>query len=230
MPAKVIVVDNNSTDDSAVIAKSYPFVTLLQEAQQGIVFARNKGFNYATSDVIGRIDADVVLPPMWVEYITDFYARNAHHASAWTGSGTFYNVTLPRLVHTTYALLAFDLNKVLVGEPTLWGSNMALLRSHWQQVRKEVCTDTNLHEDLDLTLHLQEHGIHTVYDNSLKVQARLREADDNPKELWNYLQWWPNTLRKHRKGGWLACWALTVIPLFMATYFLKVLKKLRRRP
>jgi glycosyltransferase involved in cell wall biosynthesis len=66
-PDEVIVVDNNSTDKTCDIAKSYPFVKLAREKKQGVLSARTKGFNLAKSDFIGRIDADTVLPPTWIK-------------------------------------------------------------------------------------------------------------------------------------------------------------------
>src|SRR5688500_17107775 len=64
-PFEVIVVDNNSTDTTAEIAASYPFVRLVYESRQGVVHARNTGFNLAQGDIIARIDADTVIESGW---------------------------------------------------------------------------------------------------------------------------------------------------------------------
>ena len=96
VPDEVIVVDNNSTDRTVEIANSYPFVTIMNESTQGIVFARNRGFNATTTDIIGRIDADSVLPIDWVTRVKAYYAEPEHFASyAYTGGGFFYNKPLP---------------------------------------------------------------------------------------------------------------------------------------
>src|SRR5581483_7315847 len=68
-PDEVIVVDNNSSDKTPQIAASYPFVRLIKARKQGVLFARNKGFDAAKSDIIGRIDADSLLPSRWVEIV-----------------------------------------------------------------------------------------------------------------------------------------------------------------
>src|SRR5215218_5513436 len=65
VPYEVIVVDNNSTDDTIAVAKSFNFVKLLRESRQGVVHARNRGFDAARGQIIARIDADTVLPPGW---------------------------------------------------------------------------------------------------------------------------------------------------------------------
>jgi glycosyltransferase involved in cell wall biosynthesis len=43
-PYEVIVVDNNSLDDTRLVAKAYDFVTLISETKQGVVHARSTGF------------------------------------------------------------------------------------------------------------------------------------------------------------------------------------------
>ncbi|HEX7964030.1 MAG TPA: glycosyltransferase family A protein, partial [Candidatus Saccharimonadales bacterium] len=65
-PLEVVVVDNNSTDRTAEIARRYPFVRVVHEERQGIVFARGAGFDAARGDIIARIDADIVLPAGWI--------------------------------------------------------------------------------------------------------------------------------------------------------------------
>src|SRR5258708_13450803 len=62
-PIEVIVVDNNSTDKTADIAQSYNFVRLVSEKKQGRGHARNKGFDLAIGDNIGRVEFDTVLSP-----------------------------------------------------------------------------------------------------------------------------------------------------------------------
>src|SRR4051812_9489646 len=66
---EVIVVDNNSTDGSLAVAQTFPFVTVITERRQGIVHARDRGYNAARGDIIARIDADSLLPKDWLEHI-----------------------------------------------------------------------------------------------------------------------------------------------------------------
>src|SRR5688572_3020117 len=66
-PLEVIVVDNNSTDATAAIARSFPFVTLLSEKRQGPQPARDRGYNAAHGEIIGRLDADSIVALDWVE-------------------------------------------------------------------------------------------------------------------------------------------------------------------
>jgi glycosyltransferase involved in cell wall biosynthesis len=231
-PYEVIVVDNNSSDDTAAVAASYPFVKVVSETRQGRVFARSAGFDAASGDIIGRIDADIMLPATWVEHVQNFYANPGHQQTAWSGSGYFYNVRLPRLVSFAYGLMAFRFNKLLIGHYTLWGSNMALTRQQWQAVREDVCPRNDIHEDLDLAMHLNRRGYQITYDTTLKTSAEMRRVNNDRHELWHYLQWWPRTLRVHKSLVWPICWFFGAFLLYVATFILLFADRLAvvRRP
>lgn len=219
-PFEVIVVDNNSTDQTAHIADEYPFVRLVREAKQGRVHARSTGFDKARGDILGRIDADIILPQNWVEHIADFYADPMHQDTAWTGAGYFYNVRLPRLVSFGYALMAFRFTSLLIGHYTLWGSNMAITRRQWQRISKEVCYRLDVHEDLDLSLHIAQAGYTITYDASVVTNAELRRVHANRGELWHYLQWLPRTMRVHGIKSWWIAWFFEAFALYIAVYLL----------
>jgi glycosyltransferase involved in cell wall biosynthesis len=227
-PHQVIVVDNNSTDGTAAIARSFPFVTLVNEKQQGIVYARNTGFDAATGDIIGRIDADSIMPGHWVSHVQAYYAEPDRLSQAWTGSGIFYNVRLPRLMSWAYSLLAFRLNNLMTGYSTLWGSNMAITRQQWLAVRAVVHIRTDIHEDLDLALHIADAGYGITYDTQLKTQAELRRVLNDRHKLWDYTMWWPNTLRVHNKKSWILCWWISVTIVYPGVYCLAFLDTLAR--
>ncbi len=202
MPAEVIVVDNNSTDSSVAIAKRYPFVKVVHEKQQGIVFARDAGFNAAKSPIIGRIDADTLLPRDWVKRVQAFYADQNNADQALAGSCVFYNVRVPRIDHWITSQFVFRMNRLLVGHFILWGANMALPRHLWQAVREQTCTATDIHEDLDLAIHLHRTGFGITYKAGLKAGAKMRRVFGSPLALWANLMLWPRTLRRHHIWTW----------------------------
>jgi glycosyltransferase involved in cell wall biosynthesis len=207
------------------VAESYSFVRVVRAERQGIVFARDAGFNAATGDIIGRIDSDIMLPHDWVEHVQGFYANPANLNTAWSGAGYFYNVRLARLVSFAYGLLAFRLNKLLLGHYTLWGSNMAFPRAQWLDVRDDICDRVDIHEDLDLAIHLNQKKYDIVYDTTIKTHAELRRVHSDRHKLWDYLQWWPRTLRIHGKKAWVICWFFGTFLLYIATFILLFVDK-----
>ena len=64
---EVIVVDNNSTDQTFSIASSYPSIKLIQEKRQGRANARNGGIRAARGKFLVFCDSDCVPQPNWLE-------------------------------------------------------------------------------------------------------------------------------------------------------------------
>lgn len=216
-PFEVLVIDNNSTDRTAEIAGRYSFVKVVTEKKQGRVYARNAGFEAAGGDVLARIDADAVLPADWTARIAEYFDGAGAMETAWTGGAHFYNVRFPHVVSGIYDWFVFRFNWALAGHPTLWGSNTALPKGLWNEVRGDICLRNDIHEDLDLAIHLHRHGSRIVYDKHTKVLVQLRRARSNKQELWGYLQWWPRTLRVHGIKTWPICWLFGDVLLFAVT-------------
>ena len=66
---EVILVDDGSTDATAEIGRRYPFVRLIQTANQGLSAARNVGLHAATGEIVAYTDADVRVDPEWLAYL-----------------------------------------------------------------------------------------------------------------------------------------------------------------
>ncbi len=225
-PNEVIVVDNNSSDKTALIAREYKFVRVISEKRQGIFYARNAGFDAATSDIIGRIDADTILPLDWVGSILEFYDDPTHQDHAFTGGGYFYNVPLPLLSSWVLDQIAFRMNRLIMGHYILHGSNMALPKSLWVAIKDRVCERTDIHEDLDLAIHVHRQGFQVTYHPRVRVGIKMRRVFENPGERWGNLKLWPKTLKVHHLRGWVFGYAGAVL-LNALTPILYVINLLR---
>ena len=68
---KVLIVNNNSTDDTANILddliKQYKYLTVINETQQGLSFARNIGYRNSTTEWIIYLDDDAKVPINFIE-------------------------------------------------------------------------------------------------------------------------------------------------------------------
>lgn len=191
-PLQVVVVDNNSVDKTVQIATKYPFVTLLTESRQGIVFARNRAFNAAKADIIGRIDADTHLNPDWVHQTLDYLTKNPNVAAV-TGDCYFYDFPFYRFLHRIHKFMYYILQRWIAGTDILWGSNMAIRASAWHKVKNIVSTEPNMHEDIDLSLKLKSGKIRIRHVNKMKAEVSLRRGDLGIRSLNRYLSAWHHT-------------------------------------
>ena len=64
---EVILVDNNSTDASLRIARSFPQLIVLEEPVQSSYAARNRGVRRATGKILAFTDSDCEVSPTWLE-------------------------------------------------------------------------------------------------------------------------------------------------------------------
>jgi glycosyltransferase involved in cell wall biosynthesis len=180
-PDEIIAVDNNSTDGTALILQKYQMVRVVHEKKQGMIFARNAGFNAARSDIIARCDADTHIPPHWIKRITMNFQK--YPIDALTGPITFYDAPIQTsLLGRAY----LDLMKpMLRGKETLVGPNMALTQAMWHKVKNSVCLDdSRVHEDIDLAYHIYEAGGVVRRDDRLVVQTSSRRITKNPHSFF----------------------------------------------
>lgn len=192
MPLQVLVVDNNCTDDTILIAKKYSFVTVVKAKQQGIVFARNTGFNAVKADIIGRIDADTQLAPDWVSKTVSYFNANTDiaavsgptHIRDWRGKFVLY---------WGHRLVYYWSTWLFLGHRTLFGSNMAVLKSAWQNVAKNTCTQTRIHEDMDLSMHLKRQGYRIGFSDTMQATISPRRI----MRMWHYPLMWIRTKTDH---------------------------------
>lgn len=202
--AEIIVVDNKSTDATAAIVHALqvtypgaPIVYLQQFEQQGLIATRNFGLNHASGDVIGRIDADSVLEPAWVEEVQRIFSDP--EVAAATGPVIYYDMPLRRFGAIADDALRRALVKVTSEFHLLFGSNMALRASAWREIRDDACLDPDddLHEDVDLSIHLHEHDLKVTYSSDMVAGMSARRLDDSPAQFYNYVMRFERTYDKH---------------------------------
>ncbi len=189
------MVDNNSTDRTVEIVKGYPFVTLLREKKQGVTFARNTGFNAVKSDIIGRIDADTVLNKDWVAKVRELIGGKKYDAV--TGSCSIYDLPLSSGNYRVEHLFKNYLYKYQKDFPFLFGANMAIRRTAWEDVRGDLCSTKNIFEDSDLAIHLFQSGHSIHYEPKLRASMSARRYDDKPSSFLRYISLQQTTYLRH---------------------------------
>jgi glycosyltransferase involved in cell wall biosynthesis len=86
--AEIIIVDNNSTDETFEIASKYKITVLKEDEYQSSYAARNSGLNRASGEYIAFTDADCLPEPDWLKNgITEIMNQKADLAG---GQVKFY--------------------------------------------------------------------------------------------------------------------------------------------
>lgn len=184
-PHEIIVVNNNSKDKTAEIAKGYPAVTLLSEPKQGMIYARNTGMNHATGDILARIDADTILFPDWGKIVSDAFETAPPSLAAVTGPGTFYDISLSPFFSNFQRFFYFGIVRACIHMVPLWGSNMAIRRDVWHEIFPKLQLDgERVHEDIDITLALRPKYT-TQFISTLRPLISARRFKDAPS-LYEY--------------------------------------------
>ncbi len=198
-PYEVIVVDNNSTDNTVAVAGAYDFVSVLYEPRQGVVHARTRGFDAARGDIIARIDADSLLPADWVDSVQAVFADRT--VDAVSGVALYYNVVAAPLFNAIDLFFRRRLSWQLRDRVYLWGANMAIRRQAWQRVKPALCHRGGMHEDYDIAIHLQELGGKVTFDERLRASVSSRRIDVGYWDFVRYAMVCPRTYAKHNVKG-----------------------------
>jgi glycosyltransferase involved in cell wall biosynthesis len=153
-PYEVIVADNNSSDDTAVIARAMG-ATVVHEPHPGVCWARQQGTTAARGEIIVSTDADTTFEPGWLARIDAAFraepglvavAGPCRFAQApWWGRA--YAVLLFGFVHLVYRMTG----RVVYVTAT----NIAFRRDCWPGYDTRA---TQGGDELDLLRRLRDRG------------------------------------------------------------------------
>ncbi len=219
---EIIVVDNNSSDETLKIAARFPGVRVFSEDRQGVVHARNRGFDAATGDIIARIDADTRLPTNWSSQVENTFQNTS--IGAITGKVAYYDIAFAAALSRSDALLRHTVAYLLGPNMALQGANMALRQAVWQKVRGSVCSKSGLHEDFDLAIHTVERGYNVEYEPNLHAAVAFRQAASSWRSFASYYLHCPKTYLDHgiKRGYWLLPVALGMIAAYPLLHVLSM--------
>ncbi|PYE13119.1 glycosyl transferase family 2 [Williamsia limnetica] len=194
---EIIVVDNNSTDETADIVAGFyakiPQLRMIKETKRGVIAARNAGFDVAKGDIIGRLDADARAKPGWAAAVRTFFANADDSIGAGTGFFDQYDMPL-QFIHKKLLNIAFDQAQKNNGDvPSLFGANMAVRASTWKQIRPLLLEQNGIFDDLDITLCVKEIGQRNVYVPGMAISASGRRMLSDTKTYAKFTAYMPAT-------------------------------------
>ncbi|MEZ0353466.1 glycosyltransferase family 2 protein [Mycobacterium sp. pR1184] len=222
-PDEIIVVNNRSTDATASIVREYQAAAphldiqlLDQTVYQGAAPTRDYGFDHARCDVLGRIDADTVIPPDWVEKVRGYFEDADIDAAS--GPIAIYDLPLRTFLFWVDSTLRYHLHQHVKSERFLLGCNMAIRATAWKGVRLQTQLDPEvlLHEDIDLALTLFENNFRISYEPSMVAAISGRRVEDSPRDFYRYATRYTRTTKLH---GIKSPTAHTTIATLLVLYY-----------
>lgn len=193
---EIVVVDNASTDATALVARAAG-ARVVHEPMRGIWPAAAAGYDAATGDVIARLDADSIPPADWLLRI-EGRLDTSPEVDVLTGPGDFYgsSALVRALGKNAYICGYFWSIGLWLTHPPIFGSNFAMRRQVWLDTRGVVHRDrSDVHDDLDFSIHLDP-AVTVAYDRTLRVGISARPFD-SWSGLKRRLTWAIRTLRLH---------------------------------
>ncbi|MEK7109737.1 MAG: glycosyltransferase family 2 protein [Patescibacteria group bacterium] len=177
-PDEIIVVDNNCTDNTIELVKKYKDIKIIREAEQGMIPARNTGFNEAKNEIITKCDADSILPIDWVKNIKNNFSRD--FSLIGISMPIRFSDVPPLGQSTTLFYIYLLIPRLMIGAYPFLGPSYAIKKTIWNKVKNNICLDEKeVHEDIDLCLHVKKYG-KIFHDDRTIVASSARRIINNP--------------------------------------------------
>lgn len=168
-PYEIIVVDNNSTDDTALIARARGAI-VVREERQGVCWARQRGTELAAGEIIVSTDADTLYRSDWLSRIDREFRSDGTRIAV---AGPFRFIDAPWWGRTwTRGLFGYVrvVSRVVKRVPYIAAANVAFLKSAWPGYDTHA---TQGGDELDLLRNLQGRGtVAYVPDNAVFTSSR----------------------------------------------------------
>ncbi|HSX46376.1 MAG TPA: glycosyltransferase family 2 protein [Patescibacteria group bacterium] len=166
---EIIVVDNNSTDQTATISKSLG-ARVVDEPHPGVCWARQRGTAEAKGEIVISTDADTIFARDWLQRIEDSFNANPK-AVAIAGPCRFIGGPLWGVIYP-YFLFGFVSVTYKFTRRTIYVSatNLAFKKAAWTGYDTSL---TQGGDEVDMIRKLRKHGrVIFVNDNPTFTSAR----------------------------------------------------------
>ncbi|MEN9342020.1 MAG: hypothetical protein RIQ54_276 [Candidatus Parcubacteria bacterium] len=153
---EIIVVDNDSSDQTPSRAAQFPQVRVIHESRRGTNFARQAGASRARGSLIGFIDADNRIPSDWIIATTKLFTANPTLVLV-SGPYRFYDASLRhKRISTFYWHIAAVLARI-TGVMAV-GGNMVIKKDALDSIGGFDTSITFYGDDTDIARRLRRVG------------------------------------------------------------------------
>jgi glycosyltransferase involved in cell wall biosynthesis len=179
---EVLVVDNNSSDNTRQVAvgyvNKYSYFRMLFEPCQGLSHARNRGWMEAHGQYVAYIDDDAIAYPDWISSIVNFIGRHPDSGIFGGPYDVFYQLPKPDWFPPEYGSLQLGEQErpIKLGSEWISGSNMVIRKVLFYQhggfdARLGMTGGNAAYgEEVKLFISMHDKGIQIFYVPSIRVK------------------------------------------------------------
>lgn len=185
---EIIIVDNNSTDDTEAVAKEFAknnnSIVYLQEKNIGYSAPRNCGWNHALGNIIAYIDDDEIAAPDWLESIEKAFQTEEKPDIVGGIYLIKYDVTPPDWFIESMGGTNKNRQKGILNQRKdcyLAGGNIAFRKEVLEKLNG-FSNDFNMKngflmtgEDTDICQRAKNAGFQLYYDPDIKIYHRMNQ-------------------------------------------------------
>lgn len=193
---ELIVVNNNSTDNTAEIAEKYGARVLL-EKEKGVAYARQKGFLEARGSIIASTDADSVVPEGWLAEIVKKYDSDPHLAGFGGLNNLYSGPVTARAAGRFLFPLFWRIDKFMNHGWNLVGFNMSVRKSYFVKIGGFNAA-LPMGEDVDLAQRLRAVGNVDIDPTLLVFSSGRRFRSGLILGVMSYAPYWISKVVLHR--------------------------------
>ncbi len=183
--ARVLVIDDGSTDRTAELAEGHGFEVIRHDGNRGLGSARNTALRTASTEFVACLDADVVARPDWLERLAANFDDDRYVGA----SGQLHESVLDSLADRWRdAHMRQDWGAERIEDPEFLYGNNGLYR-------RQALIDAGLYdercrtngEDVSMSESLRERGQRVVYDPTAECEhLRSDDIESICRTYWNW--------------------------------------------
>jgi glycosyltransferase involved in cell wall biosynthesis len=192
-PEEIVVVDNGSTDQTVEAVRHFSAdhpslnIKLVYEAEKGCDKARETGWRAAAGDVIIHVDADEIMPELWLDKVRGILL-NHPELGAFGGTVRFEHPPLSiLLLQGLFNLLYPRIVQWTKGFPYLCGGMTICKREVLERMNGYADKPDNELEDYYLSEQAHKLGYQTRYFPTIYAYHSLRRYEQGG--LSAFLKW-----------------------------------------
>jgi GT2 family glycosyltransferase len=182
VPIEIIVVDNESTEESRSGLDEGPWRLVCLSSNRGFTGGMNAGAAAARGAFIALLNNDLLLEPDWLEHALDTMAL----PGAAIIGGRDQETTVP-IVYPSGALHLSRLEIDRCAVPTVDGGHVFIRGSVWRELEGFDDDFFAYHEDADLCARALALGYRVIYDPELR--ARHPRGSSSGRVRWRRVFW-----------------------------------------